>query len=337
MFTLLLHHNESQNASCLEGLVEYAKEVSQTAFAKSFETVAAFVSWCRLQPVKYDCGEGSQRGGCDPAQRGRVWPLDGMNCWEATAHFVGVALALRPEVALHIFDVNTPEGGRHVFPALQNVLRSGPILEVVLQPENAVRAQAWYNKIADVAHGIGSLVLGIFGAGALVPLVEQAWAAAPEEYGLSKNKPIPQAEPPQTNTGSADAKSLEREIAVLQKKLAELTKGGTTTPISKGSGAGRGSTPASTETGEKRTDTDAGVVEYRDPSGGVVTEEADRDSEILTFEDPGTEVFSDGAVDTDAGSLTFEDPGTEVFSEAVDTDAGSLDFDDGGGDLGGSE
>jgi hypothetical protein len=50
------------------------------------------------------------------------------------------------------------------------------------------RAQAWYNTVADIAHGVGSAVLTVFGAGALVPLVEEAWKAAPEEYGLTKNK-----------------------------------------------------------------------------------------------------------------------------------------------------
>ena len=46
------------------------------------------------QPVKLDTGDGPSIAGCVPRQRSRIWPDDGLNCWEATAHLLAVAMVL---------------------------------------------------------------------------------------------------------------------------------------------------------------------------------------------------------------------------------------------------
>lgn len=193
---ILLHHNPQQSGACLESLVDYAYEIGRSALARKFTRLDTFVGWLQLQPVKLDLGEAPQRSGCNPTQRSRIWPSDGFNCWEATAHFLGVAIALNISEVVHIFDV-TKDGVRHVFPALQDPLQARPPVPIALQKFGmfaAGRAQgtAW-NTVSDVAHGLGTAILGLFGAEALVPLVEMAWTAAPTEYGLSKNAPPPKS------------------------------------------------------------------------------------------------------------------------------------------------
>ena len=310
---LVLHHNKRQQASCLESLAEYAQEIARTAFARSFATLGAFVSWCRLQAVKEDCGESPQRGGCNPKQRSTVWPWNGLNCWEATAHFVGVAMALQPDVIVHVYDVDTEDGGRHVFPALQNAL-GGPEWEVVLQP--SPRAQAWWNVVADVAHGLGGLTLGIFGAGALVPLVDMAWKQAPQEYGLTKYQ---QAEPPKQEQPSIR----QAEIADLQKRLAALLaeEKKSSPPTSEG-GSGRGSSSGS-ERGSRSQDTDRAVIE----EGGMITEEAEAPKDFdAAAVDIGGGDFDAAAVDIGGGDF-----------DAAAVDIGGGDFDAAAVDIGGGD
>ena len=331
MFRLMLHHNEGQKTSCLESLVEYAILISQTAFAQSFDSLAVVQRWIALQPVKPDCGDGAQRGGCSPTQRSRQWPLDGMNCWEATAHFVGVALALRPEITVHIYDVDTPEGGRHVFPALQSTLGIGPILEVVLQPDRP-RAQAWYNTVADVAHGIGSAVLGVFGLGVLVPLVEKAWQAAPEEYGLSKYQTKPEDLKPQ-EAKPQPTQSQDAEIRALQKRLAQLLGSGSVqSPISKTSGGGGGS--AREPTSHSPRDRDTAVIEEPGELQDVDGEPRDTDMEGVDFSEGGMIVEEDGGgLDTDSGVVDFDEG--ESFDEGGSfEDGGGMDADTEGVDFG---
>lgn len=190
---ILLHENPAQPAGCLDSLVKYAHEIERTAFARSFTSLDAVIQWIRAQPIKLDQGEAPQRSGCRPTQRSRIWPLDGMNCWEATAHFLGVALALQIPDIVHLYDV-TRGGARHVWPEFQDALQINNPVPVELQPVRA-RAQAWWNDIADVAHSVGSGVLSAFGMGGLTPLVDKAWTLAPKEYGLTKNKDAPPAPP----------------------------------------------------------------------------------------------------------------------------------------------
>ena len=163
--------------------------------ARSFGSLPAFVEWSRMQPVNLDQGEKPQAKGCRPRQRARIWPSDGLNCFEATAHFLGVAIARNEPLVVHLYDVEDPaRGRRHVFPAVQDLARLGEPEAVVLQTQ---RMQAeWWNLVADAAHGIGSGVLGAFGMGSLSPLIEQAWAQVPREYGLSKFREEGKAGPP---------------------------------------------------------------------------------------------------------------------------------------------
>lgn len=203
---ILLHDNPAQPASCLTSLVEYAHRIERTELARTYTSLDAIVGWLRLQPVKLDTGEAPQLAGCGPSQRSRIWPLDGMNCWEATAHFLGVAIALEIPEVVHVFDV-TLGTTRHVFPALQDALQQRAPVPVELQPAlvKDLRAQAWWNDVADVAHQAGSGVLTAFGGGALVPYVEKAWQQAPREYGLTKYKDAPPAPPVDVKAAATEA------------------------------------------------------------------------------------------------------------------------------------
>lgn len=186
---ILLHDNPAQKKGCLESLVRYAYQIERTAFAKEFSSLDSFVAWMRMQPVKLDRGEAPQGTGCSPSQRQRIWPTDGFNCWEATAHFLAIALALQVPEIVHLYDV-TRGGQRHVWPELQDPLQLKNPVPVVLQPalEEGLRAQGFSkNTVADVSNAAGSAALSAWGLGSLSPLIESLWSFAPEEYGLSKN------------------------------------------------------------------------------------------------------------------------------------------------------
>lgn len=205
---LILHENTGQPQSCLAGLVAYAKEIAKTPEAANLSE-DELLGYLWNVPVVFDAGEGPQVAGCRPAQRSRIWPPD-LNCWEATAHLAGWMIAHQTPVELHLFDAYLGSL-RHVFPAWRAIGEQKNPEPLLLQPPvvgvtpgevgqrnlatlgiarsvRAGRAQAWYNTIADVAHTVGTVVLSVFGAGAVVPLVEEAWKLAPEEYGLTKNK-----------------------------------------------------------------------------------------------------------------------------------------------------
>ncbi|MFO0655410.1 MAG: hypothetical protein U0787_10060 [Polyangia bacterium] len=171
----------------------YAREIAKTAEASALSEDELF-AYLWLSLWSSTTGE-MQVQGCRPAQRSRIWPHD-LNCWEATAHFAGWAIAQQLGIEVHLFDVYVGQM-RHVFPAwrwrgerrdpealllqppvsggsgrvgIQNLANLG-----VSRTAREGRAQAWYNTVADVAHAVGSVVLGVFGAGAAVPLVEEAW------------------------------------------------------------------------------------------------------------------------------------------------------------------
>lgn len=186
---ILLHENPAQKKGCLASLVRYAYQIERTAFAKEFTSLDSFVSWMRMQPVKLDRGEPPQNSDCIPSQRQRIWPTDGFNCWEATAHYLATALALQVPEIVHLYDV-TRGGQRHVWPELQDPLQLKNPVPVVLQPalQEGLRAQGFSkNTVADVSNAAGGAALSAFGLGSLSPLIESLWSFAPEEYGLSKN------------------------------------------------------------------------------------------------------------------------------------------------------
>lgn len=229
---LILHETTGQPASCLDGLVYYAREIAKTAEASAL-TEDELLSYLWLSPVVFDDGQGPQVTGCRPAQRSRIWPRD-LNCWEATAHFAGWAIAQQVPIEVHLFQAYVGKM-RHVFPAWRYIGDTLDPVPLLLQPpvsEGADlklrnltnlglartiregRAQAWYNTVADVAHAVGSVVLGVFGAGAAVPLVEEAWKQAPEEYGLTKFKKTASAEEVADAKAKADAAKAVTAVAV---------------------------------------------------------------------------------------------------------------------------
>lgn len=181
---VILHESSGQPGSCLEGLVSYAREIAKTEQASRMSEGELFV-YLWNSPVVFDNGEGPTVGGCNPAQRSRIWPQD-FNCWEATAHFVGWALAQHLEVELHLFDAYLGKL-RHVFPAWRSVGSIENPEALVLQPpvsprsgfqnlaslgmartkDQGGRAQAWYNDLLGVVHFAGDKVLRVFGQGEL--------------------------------------------------------------------------------------------------------------------------------------------------------------------------
>lgn len=171
-----LHQHSGQPGGCLEGLVHYAVQIAQNKHTYAFRSPYSIVSWLWQQPVKLDRGDGPSVSGCFPAQRSRIWPDDGLNCWEATAHLLGVAFCHQWMLELHLFDAPV-NGQRHVFPAVRPLYRFSDLpVPLVLQPpvrtgkiESALKnaAQAWQNDLLGGVHIVGDKVLRAFGAGDL--------------------------------------------------------------------------------------------------------------------------------------------------------------------------
>lgn len=130
---VVMHQLSGQPPSCLDGMIPYAKRIAERPEAMRFEDGGAFREWLWRQPVKLDQGEGPNSSGCAPPQRSRIWPRDGFNCWEATAHYLGVLMRRRIPAEVHVFDSDV-EGQRHVFPAARPLESSEPLEALVLQP-----------------------------------------------------------------------------------------------------------------------------------------------------------------------------------------------------------
>ena len=176
---VVLHNHPRQPHGCLSGLAHYAQAISQTPLARSFPTLQAYERWSLNQPVKLDVGEGPVSSGCVPSQRSRIWPQDGLNCWEATGHYVGVALAQGLPVEVHVYDRDFGPF-RHVYPAVRRIGdRSAPV-PVLLQRSmpQPKRAQEWWNDVLGAVHLGGSAALGMFGMGGLVPAIESMQGGA---------------------------------------------------------------------------------------------------------------------------------------------------------------
>lgn len=130
------------------------------------------------QPVKLDVGEGPSVTGCSPAQRSRLWPRDGLNCWEATGHYVGVALAQGVPMEVHVFDRDFGPY-RHVYPAVRPIGDTRPPVPVLLQPRlPRPRAQEWWNDVLGAVHIGGTAALNVFGLGGVAPEIEKAEGSA---------------------------------------------------------------------------------------------------------------------------------------------------------------
>ena len=227
---ILLHDNRQQSRDCLRSLVDLSNQIAATSKARSFRSLEEAAIWIRSQPIKLDRGETPQLKGCYPTQRGRVWPVDGLNCWEATAHYLGVASALGDNRVFHVHDVPTSDGGRHVYPSVQDILQLGDPVPVVLQDAGSTRAQAGGNVVADIGHGVGGGILNLFGMGDTTKTLEGLWAMAPEEYTLSKNlapnqgEKKPDSAPPALPLLSPEENELLKDpkiVGLLQKLLAK--------------------------------------------------------------------------------------------------------------------
>lgn len=170
------HQYSGQPEGCLDGLVHYAAQIAQNKHTYAFRTPYSIMAWLWQQPVKLDQGDGPSVPGCVPAQRSRIWPDDGLNCWEATAHLLGVAFCYQWMLELHLFDAQV-NGQRHVFPAIRPLYHFRDLPEpLVLQPpirtgksSSALKhaAQAWQNDLLGGVHIVGDKVLRAFGAGDL--------------------------------------------------------------------------------------------------------------------------------------------------------------------------
>ncbi len=171
-----LHQYSGQPEGCLDGLVNYAVQIAQNKHTFAFRTPYSIIAWLWQQPVKLDRGDGPSVSGCVPAQRSQIWPDDGLNCWEATAHLLGVGLCHQWMLELHVFDALV-NGQRHVFPAVRPLYRFEDLpVPLVLQPPvqsgksgYALKhaAQAWQNDLLGGVHIVGDKVLRAFGVGDL--------------------------------------------------------------------------------------------------------------------------------------------------------------------------
>lgn len=190
---LIAHQHAGQGRSCLAGLVRYAGRIAQTPEAARFGSDQEIIDWLWQQPVKLDLGEDGvdRECGCDPCQRSRIWPRDGLNCWEALAHYVGVGLRQHWPVEIHLYDARIRQQ-RHVWPAVRPFGESSPAQPVILQrPAPGVApsavataqsflqvlpgaAQAWYNDLFGVVHFVGDKVLRVFGVGGLSDTIADA-------------------------------------------------------------------------------------------------------------------------------------------------------------------
>lgn len=177
-FTLprvILHQHSGQEESCLEGLVEYACRIYRNKHTYGFSNPETILAWLLSQPVKLDSGVGPTVAGCNPRQRSAIWPDDGLNCWEATAHLLAVAFCNRWPIDFHIFDAKVGTQ-RHVFPAVAPLESNLIPVPLVIQPPirtnktsaSLNRAQAeWYNELLGGLHFVGDKVLRVFGVGEL--------------------------------------------------------------------------------------------------------------------------------------------------------------------------
>lgn len=179
---VVLHNHPQQPHGCLRGLANYAEAISQTPVARAFPSLSAYERWSMRQPVKIDVGEGPSAPGCIPAQRSRLWPQDGLNCWEATAHFVGVALAQGAPLDIHVYDRSFGPV-RHVYPAVRGLGDTRPPVPVLLQPSlPRPRAQEWWSDVLGGVHLVGNAALAIFGLGGVGRMVEKAEGDALPEW-----------------------------------------------------------------------------------------------------------------------------------------------------------
>lgn len=154
---VILHERTGQPRSCLRGLVTYAGKIASSRLTGRFPSAKDVRDWIWAQPILLDDGHGVSEPGCVPAQRSQIWPKSGLNCWEASAHWLGWHLRNQSPIEVHIFDLRV-RGQRHVFPAARYLDDSEPPEPIVLQPPygRALRDSA-LDRVTELAQALGPL------------------------------------------------------------------------------------------------------------------------------------------------------------------------------------
>ena len=158
MTAVFLHEQTGQPKSCLCGLTRYANRVAQSALTGSFGSAEELRDYLWRQPLKLDLGESREvEQGCTPQQRSRLWPKDGMNCWEATGHWLGWHKRNESPIEAHLFDSRI-NGQRHVFPAARFIGDDVPLTPIVLQPpaQTGTRLRM-QSLVLEAAQALGTL------------------------------------------------------------------------------------------------------------------------------------------------------------------------------------
>ncbi len=154
---LIFHERTGQPRTCLRGLARYAARIAQSRLTDRFETAAEVRDWIWRQPILLDDGTGLSEPGCKPAQRSRIWPKDGLNCWEATAHWLGWHLRRGSDIEVHLFD-SYVRGQRHVFPAARFRGDTAAPAPIVLQPPYVLQARKTVEaRLQTAAQALGPL------------------------------------------------------------------------------------------------------------------------------------------------------------------------------------
>lgn len=237
---VILHQHSGQQEACLAGLVEYAARIASNKHSYGFLYPEQIIRWLWKQPVKLDLGEGPAIIGCHPAQRSRIWPDDGLNCWEAVAHLLGVAFCHSWPIEFHIYDSRIGKQ-RHVFPAIRplQTVHDKPIPLVIQPPVRTGKsdlslqaAQAeWYNDLLGGVHIVGDKVLRVFGMGELADQLADMegdelpdWARTAKQKEQRATQLLKQAaaqdkanrstkpEPKEERRSSTDLESLKKRI-----------------------------------------------------------------------------------------------------------------------------
>mgnify|MGYP003595472543 CR=1 FL=1 len=158
MYPIVVYHEQAgQPPTCLRGLERYAQRVGRSALTGRFQTASQMREWLWAQPVLLDDGRGETERGCSPEQRSRVWPKDGLNCWEATAHWLGWHMHNQSPIEAHLFDTYI-NGQRHVFPAARYLDDEGVPQAIVLQPPPGWQTRATVRSTPGrLAQALGEL------------------------------------------------------------------------------------------------------------------------------------------------------------------------------------
>lgn len=211
-----------QSRRCLQSLVAESKLLARTPRMQFTRSLGEVVAWIRAQPFLPDregdpvSGLGAQDA-CRPHQRIRFWPEGGLNCWEATVHYVAAAIrhGLPRGYRLHVWDLQADHdtdigrgvilhrGARHAFPELEGPdgKRSLVNLNSTVPRQTGPRALSgvrandnwdWAALGVDAGGAILSIVASAYAGpetGQLVAKVARAGADKLREQSADKKRP----------------------------------------------------------------------------------------------------------------------------------------------------